>query len=55
VVAHEWNEDHIRVWHITREKIPEDIKAQKPNPASWGKPAAHNKSTMRRNLKEELV
>jgi len=40
VVAHEWNEDHIRVWHIPRDRIPEDIKTQNPNPTSWGEPAA---------------
>lgn len=40
VVAHEWNEDHIRVWHIPRDRIPKDIKAQNPNPTSWGEPAA---------------
>jgi hypothetical protein len=40
VFAHEWNSDHIKIWFFSRPQIPDDIKAQKPNPSSWGTPVA---------------
>ncbi|KAJ3563751.1 hypothetical protein NP233_g8741 [Leucocoprinus birnbaumii] len=40
VLAHEYNSDHIKIWHFPRDQIPDDIKAQKPNPSSWPHPVA---------------
>ncbi|KAJ7684334.1 glycoside hydrolase family 16 protein [Mycena polygramma] len=38
VYAHTWTNDAINVWHFSRDKIPADIKSNKPNPTGWGTP-----------------
>jgi hypothetical protein len=35
-----WDQSGIRVWWHPRNKIPDDIVADKPNPDNWGKPMA---------------
>ena len=40
VFAHLWDSKGIKVWHFTRNKIPSDITAKKPDPTSWPTPAA---------------
>jgi hypothetical protein len=40
IFAHLWNNQGIKMWHFARNKIPSDITAKKPNPASWPTPAA---------------
>ncbi|PMB71164.1 Endo-1,3(4)-beta-glucanase [Beauveria bassiana] len=35
-----WDDEYIKVWHFDRDTAPADIAAKKPEPASWGKPAA---------------
>ena len=41
VYAMEWTENDIRVWYFPRNSIPQDIKADTPNPMSWPQPQAH--------------
>ncbi|KAJ6455955.1 glycoside hydrolase family 16 protein [Mycena vitilis] len=38
VYAHTWTNDAINVWHFSRDKIPADIKSNKPDPTEWGTP-----------------
>ncbi|KAG6008601.1 hypothetical protein E4U21_004241 [Claviceps maximensis] len=40
IYATEWTSDHISIWFFPRSKIPEDIKAENPNPNQWGHPVA---------------
>ncbi|KJZ79020.1 hypothetical protein HIM_01793 [Hirsutella minnesotensis 3608] len=40
VYATEWTSDHIAVWFFPRSSIPRDITAGRPDPSSWGQPAA---------------
>ncbi|KAJ7066493.1 glycoside hydrolase family 16 protein [Mycena amicta] len=40
VMAHQVTSSGIKIWRFPRTAIPADITAQKPNPDSWGKPAA---------------
>ncbi|KAG5993437.1 hypothetical protein E4U43_003496 [Claviceps pusilla] len=40
VYATEWTSDHIAIWFFPRSKIPDDIKAENPNPKQWGTPVA---------------
>ncbi|KAJ7334248.1 glycoside hydrolase family 16 protein [Mycena albidolilacea] len=40
VYAHTVAPSGIKIWHFPRTAIPADITAGKPNPATWGKPAA---------------
>lgn len=45
VYAHLWDNTGIKVWRFPRTAIPADITAKKPNPSTWGMPAAHFPST----------
>ncbi|KAI9887436.1 MAG: hypothetical protein M1823_000773 [Watsoniomyces obsoletus] len=38
VYALDWTSEALRVFFFSRESIPADIKANKPNPATWGIP-----------------
>lgn len=40
VIAMQWDLTGINVWQFSRAAIPTDLKAQKPTPATWGKPVA---------------
>ncbi|KAL5606093.1 hypothetical protein BROUX41_006137 [Berkeleyomyces rouxiae] len=40
VFAMDWTADHIAIYWFPRNAIPEDITAEKPNPATWGLPVA---------------
>ncbi|KAJ6619871.1 glycoside hydrolase family 16 protein [Mycena sp. CBHHK59/15] len=40
VFAHIVADSGIKIWHFPRAAIPADIVAQKPDPSSWGEPAA---------------
>ncbi|KAK7398391.1 hypothetical protein QQX98_012234 [Neonectria punicea] len=40
VYATEWTSDHIAVWFFPRGLIPENVKGDAPDPATWGQPAA---------------
>lgn len=45
VYAHLWDSTGIRIWRFPRPSIPADIKAKKPDPSTWGTPAAFFPST----------
>jgi len=45
VFAHLWDSTGIRVWRFLRPSIPTDISAKKPDPSTWGAPAAFFPST----------
>lgn len=40
VYATEWTSDHIAVWFFHRDRIPENVKSDNPDPSSWGTPLA---------------
>lgn len=40
VFAHLWDSTGIRVWRFLRPSIPADITAKRPDPSTWGTPAA---------------
>ncbi|KAL2890435.1 putative endo-1 3(4)-beta-glucanase [Ceratocystis lukuohia] len=40
IYAMDWAADHISMYFFPRDSIPEDITNEKPNPATWGTPAA---------------
>ncbi|KAK1233569.1 hypothetical protein PQX77_003255 [Marasmius sp. AFHP31] len=40
VFAMKWDENGIAVWSFFRAAVPQDIVANAPNPALWGKPSA---------------
>ncbi|KAL2890522.1 putative endo-1 3(4)-beta-glucanase [Ceratocystis lukuohia] len=40
IYAMDWTADHISMYFFPRDSIPEDITNEKPNPATWGTPAA---------------
>lgn len=40
VFAHLWNDAGVTMWRFFRDSIPADITAKKPNPSTWGTPAA---------------
>ncbi|UNI21581.1 hypothetical protein JDV02_007557 [Purpureocillium takamizusanense] len=40
VYAMEWDNQHIKVWHFTRNEIPDDIGRKRPSPSSWRLPDA---------------
>ncbi|KAJ3515182.1 hypothetical protein NLJ89_g1928 [Agrocybe chaxingu] len=45
VFAHVWDDTGIKIWRFLRPEIPADITSKKPNPATWGTPAAFFPST----------
>lgn len=40
VYATEWTSDHIAVWFFHRDRIPENVKSDNPDPSLWGTPLA---------------
>ncbi|KAF8817403.1 glycoside hydrolase family 16 protein [Phlegmacium glaucopus] len=40
VFAHLWDDTGVMMWRFFRNSIPTDITAKKPNPSTWGTPAA---------------
>jgi len=40
VFAHLWDDNGVKMWRFFRDSIPADITAKKPNPSTWGTPAA---------------
>lgn len=40
VYAMQWDNEHINLWHFSRDNIPSDITTKKPDPESWGMPQA---------------
>lgn len=40
VFVNAWTKESISIYYFPRNKIPNDIKENKPNPESWGEPRA---------------
>lgn len=40
IMAVEWRSEGIRMWEFSRNALPADITAKKPDPSTWGEAAA---------------